>query len=156
MRLELRTITALAQVADDTALTIGFDGEEPVTMRDGEAGLDLSRDMPWLSGAASRGAPVAVDDETGQILPATVALELAWGHEGPNAEGHYVVFGPPRPGAMYLDPQADGAEALLQTLIQAVQDGQGAAFALRDATWIEDLRPLEPDTALKMLGFGGQ
>ena len=156
MRLELRTITALVQEEDGETLSIGFNGEEPVTMKNGEAGLDLSRDMPWLAGAASRAAPVAVDGETGQVLPATVALELAWGHEGPNAEGHYVVFGPPRPGAMYLDPEADGAEALLQTLIQAVQDGQGAAFALRDATWIEDLRPLERETALKMLGFGGQ
>lgn len=156
MRLELKTITAVIHDPEEKTLSLGLDEAEPVTIQDGEQGLDIARDLPWLAGATDRKALVAVDSSTGQVLPASVALEVGWGHEGPNADGHYVIFGPPRPGAMYLDPEAAEADEMLASLTAAIKDGQGAAFALRDAVWIEDVRVLERDTAMRYLGFAAQ
>ncbi|MFK7941790.1 MAG: hypothetical protein AB8B85_02570 [Paracoccaceae bacterium] len=156
MRLQLKTITGFEESADRQSLVLSFEGDEPVTVTTGAAQMDVERDRPWLRGAAGRGAPVAVDAETGQILPATVALEVMWGHDGPDADGRFVVFGPPRPGAMYLVPETDADKALLDTIRSIVAEDQGAVFALRNAAWIEDVQPLDPDTAMRYLGFGGQ
>ena len=151
--LELKNIISVDWNSDRTEILVTLEGNIPITIDEGGNIARLERTfLRYNQNIGSNGRPIAYDTERNLILPSTVSMSVEL-VGNPESDNPIIVFGPPRPGQMYLSRDLPHFAHLLRLLRQIVQEDMGAIFALRRGFWIEDIRLINPEDTLRMNGM---
>lgn len=112
----------------------------------------------WLNDK-EQGDWVAVDEESGVLLPATFSFAL-YARPITAAERDLGVslkfFAQPRPAQLYVRLGGPGEKRLGVLIDEAIADKKGAVIAVSDGFWVEDIVLISSDAAKAELGILAQ